>query len=134
MKTEISEGNKLIAEFMGGKIISIEPYEMPHGSHSEGVIEKWKLPKNIPFNEGCKIGFFKYDSSWDHLMTVIDKIEEMGFDVSMQRDTENYICYCSIFGQHEDPPYININTESKKEATWLAVVDFIKWYNKNNNK
>lgn len=56
---EILEGNKLIAEFMGGKYY-------PNGGWSE-----WQFP------DGGKPSILYYNSSWDWIMPVVDKIMMM---------------------------------------------------------
>jgi len=96
------EGNKIIAEFMGD-------YDAYHWGKD-------------PFNEYVKA---TYHSSWGRLMPVVEKISkeytinihsypESGFDVTIKEGN-----YRRGYGEN----YRAI------EATWLAIVDFIKWYN-----
>lgn len=60
----------------------------------------------------------KYHSSWDWLMPVVDKINKTVVKIN---EEENGIDrYSSIIESFDT---VDIN------RTWLAVVDFIKWYN-----
>jgi hypothetical protein len=61
---------------------------------------------------------YEYNVSWDWLMPVIEKIEE-----------KNTV---EIKGNAVVIPYANVfvRGDSKLEAAWQAVVEFIKWYNK----
>ncbi len=56
-----------------------------------------------------------YDTSWDWLMPVVEKIEGLGYFYS---DSDG-----------ERIQVTNIQGKSKIEATYKAVVEFIKWYN-----
>lgn len=99
---EIKEGNKLIAEFLGKK-------------------RKYESSEDV-FNASLQ-----YHKSWDWLMPVVEKIEivsgkntEITFWQGKQR--------CIILD------YDNVNDlekigETKIEATYLAVIEFINWYN-----
>lgn len=105
MTQEQIEGNKLIAEFMG---------------------------RNKAFDPRDKI--YQYHSSWDWLMPVVEKIETIRnkngdyiFSIDTGRD------YCLIY--HNDFIQRTISVKSfsgsKIKSVWLAVVEFIKWYNSN---
>ncbi len=100
----MKENNKLIAEFMGKEI-----YQHYHESN--------------------------YHSSWNWLMPVVDKIEAeieeeyrvviLEHECSIHKKTEDnklqYVFQCVVE---------RLET-SKREATYNAVVEFIKHYNKN---
>jgi hypothetical protein len=113
-----TENNKLIAEFMGSSIL-LDPDN-----------------KETPFTRP------DYENDWNDLMQVIEKIESLyngGFEVGIH--------HCStIIGQCRSTPYgklhnqVNLfeitasegyNFERKIQYTYEAVVQFIKWYNKN---
>ena len=95
------ESNKMIAEFMG----------------------------NI--HDGDVIHEELYDVSWDWLMPVVDKIEK---ELPVEYVIEQYQDDCRI---HEIidgvwRPIIEIyNETSRRDATYEAIVGFIKWYNEN---
>ena len=102
MKTqEIIEGNKLIAEFMG---------EIPYHNNTPELI--------------CNDGML-YHVSWDWLMPVVEKVENdnnlFSFEIK-----ERYVFISAFNGNlitHWD-----YHQNTKIQATWLAVVEFIKWY------
>lgn len=107
MTQEQIEGNKLIAEFMGGKLkhynLSNEPYyQMPNK-------QQW-MPERLI-----------YYSSWDWLMPVVEKIEKLGLKCEIG------IASCVIYSAKYNVE--KVYAETKIKATWLAVVEFIKWYN-----
>jgi hypothetical protein len=107
----VEEGNKLIGEFMN------HPF-----------IKKWKCYNykgEFPYKD------LKYHSSWDWLMPVVEKISEKKVDVSISHACGYDLWHCSISGPYEQPPYIHNRSNIMTEAVWLAVVEFIKWYNVN---
>jgi hypothetical protein len=131
----------IVATYMGGKIISEEKYEMPHGSHSEGVIYNWKVPKGIPpFGEAykyAKIGIFNYDSDWNWLIPVIEKIENTEISGDFRTYKYRFIIYkneCIIEEYNWDRityqtynwhPYIKIEGKNKIKATYDCIVEFL---------
>lgn len=120
MKTnEITEGNQLIAEFMG--------ITDDKGWYDGFLIDKAGLPFSCGAmgNGTRKLNF---NSSWDWLMPVVEKIENSGFDVNVKGIS------CSINRILETKTIIQFvcGERSKKiELVWLVVVEFIKWYNEN---
>lgn len=136
---------------MGGKLISTEEYESPHGSRNTGIIENWQLPNNSPYSETSKLGYFKYDTSWDWLMPVVEKIEsldlsEYGYQwEGIDGETEynnGSICVeieqdrCWIYMNLSLDPLHTLNEKTrgikfptKIEAVYAAVVEFIEYYN-----
>lgn len=136
MTKEITEGNKLIAEFMGGYVISTEKYESPHGSRSSGTIEKWRAPNYSPYSPSSELGYFHYDTSWDWIMPVIDKINGMGKEynfaifktyVSLTIEKSSKVYKDFSFAYSE---YITA-TQTGKEAAFKLLVKFVKWENEN---
>jgi len=100
------KNNKLIAEFMGYDIIT--------------EAEKDKFPTVLTTKD------VKYHTSWDWLMPVVEKIDEVSdentlFKIEHNRafveDIENYYIF------------IDVTASSRLEATYKAVVEFIKDYN-----
>lgn len=119
---EILEGNKLIAEFMGG-IYSENAKAWGFGDarieHKELVV-RGKLYKNLVWAKKFEKDL-KYHSSWDWLIPVINKIYESDW----------YYKWKDTSGQFEKEVFINTKFI---ETTWEQVVEFIKWYNENKNK
>lgn len=107
--TKITEGNKLIAEFMG--------YQINIGYNKQGVLF---AGQHINANK------LLYHSSWDWLMPVVEKIESLNFTTSIYHlpKTLNTV---KIFSGGAD--VVGKNGETKMEAVYKAVIEFIKWYN-----
>lgn len=120
---QILAGNKLITEFIGGKINNTDFY-----GNFEG---------------------YEYHSSWDWLMKVVEKIENIdirnnGYDfpkVKFQGDHVEIFAYATYRGTsfYWKKWYSLTGTfnnhvhqvDTKIEAVWLAVVEFLKWYKNN---
>ena len=148
MKTnEILNGNKLIAEFMGLSYCTKYQYEGWYKNHEHN----YRI---------CGFDGLKYHSSWDWLMPVVEKIEQLGAQTFDDIGVTVY-SYFEIRNIHVNlhwskdhgyqlfleviPKWMNssnggiakkkirINVDkdcSKIEAVWLACVEFIKWHNK----
>ena len=110
MTQEILQGNKLIAEFMGGK---------PMGGFvkDESELDGYAFKnRNYMFKE------LKYHSSWDWLMPVIAKINKTWEYTNMDGDiflpAEQIIQVIRLALGNVD--YM---------STFQQVIKFIKWYN-----
>lgn len=128
---EIEEGNTLIAKFMGKETT---PY--PFDTKRENT-QHWNSP--VWTFEETGIGRYKnpYDPhlEWGRLMPVIEKIGASDFCSYSINSTQ-----CIIRYEERDATGLRIvngkevsiyNNDKKKtlETVWLAVVEFIKWYN-----
>ena len=139
-----SETNKLIAEFMGAKIKSKK-----FGYTSTSSYGYWFEDFNISY-DGISVSNLKFHKSWDWLIPVVEKIENLNLKEFFYKWNEeektryNFmsICvdisynYCNIYVELElDPPYeiSSVTLDSKIEAVYKAVVNFINWYNEKNN-
>ena len=109
---EILEGNKLIAEFLGQEAIT-------------GRIADEQR---------------KFHTSWDWLMPVVEKIEKLGYHVDINCYLGEQRCMIWEGTPQGDggkfPNYIadtekDWNSDTKIQTTWLSVIQFIQWYNKN---
>jgi hypothetical protein len=129
MENEILEGNKLIAEFMGWE-------------YAQNVIGNSKssfIYKDSGGTTYANEEMFKYHSSWDWLMPVVEKIEKdiskepfYGFTVRIadrccliachQKNKQDGVIYQTPWGFR---PLLKI------DAVYQAVIEFIKWYNQN---
>ena len=120
----IEENNRLIAEFMRwnpcGNGAWHTPYENAGYCNGE--------PTHI-----CDDRHLKFNSSWDWLMPCVEKIEfvhfegtdkEVWVDVLIQSENCHIVEKTSQFETIE-------KIGAKIEATWLAVIEFIQWYNEN---
>jgi hypothetical protein len=106
------EDNKLIAEFLGYKPNTNGVYPIVCINEGKG----WHL-ETMKFN---------YD--WNWLMQVVEKIESFGHDVFINT------CLCRITDVGLDifediECFVNNN---KRQATYNACVEFVKWYNEQN--
>jgi hypothetical protein len=123
---EIFEGNKLIAEFMNFSVSdhTILPDRL--------VWYDWDGPREV-----------LYHSSWDWLMPVVEKIENLGYYVNIltyTTDGSNIEFGCQITKYNEeDYQYKNLPLKfsfgkTKLEETYLQTIEFIKWYNNEQKK
>ena len=141
---EYIKGNKIIADFMGYRVVKESRL---HTYDSTKIVEEYKAYHNdecilaTPINwsnnmeEYCWnqiISMLKYHTSWDLLMPVVDKIE-----IDCKCNVYIYGHYdwkepnrCLILGWKNNE-IVSKSNDSKIEAVWLAVVEFIKWYNQN---
>lgn len=125
---EIIEGNKLIAVFIGLK-------EKGFGRNMHFVDKNGKI---IAMSY-----LLQYHTSWDWLMPVVEKIESLGLEILDE-------CNLWYFQINKQEVFINmsgilnngnkfelnkyIESETKKEAIYKAVVEFIKWFNQQNTQ
>lgn len=128
--TEISvqEGDKSIAEFMGAVILS-EPI-----GHSKRDVAFPNIIGGLRIHNADDL---KYHSYWDWLMPVVEKVESIETDFDGYFQVHISSNGCTISGTRlntsiENPHYAYFNDvvhESKISATWLAIVQFLQWYN-----
>lgn len=124
-QTEILENNKLVAEFM------------------DCIIKK----KNTDyiykvFDDYWTIYGLKYHKSWKWLMPVVEKIELLyneGIDFNILSDGVIIYQLRDVdIGQLHNPVEIirltsaEISFDNKIQVVWLAIINFIKWYNEEN--
>ena len=143
--------NKLIAEFM-----CYYKYELQHGFTDEkpNMIDYYKIsevPKNYGNEDWHNEISLRFDTSWDWLIPVIEKIESLDLSEWMYKwegmdgetnynfegisvEIENTRCWIYI-NLSLDPYWtinektFNIKHETKLKAVYEAVVEFIEWYN-----
>ena len=105
--------NKLISEFMG----------MTYGDPNDDSVMIQMISQG---NEVVPIESMKYHISWDWLMTVVEKIESLGYEFTI---VENR-CKVSNNTDHSVEELFHIETiGSKLDTTYDAVVQFINQYN-----
>lgn len=108
MKTEQLTDNEVIAEFMGVPKLYENGKTLWDTSGSNKLI--YALPGHC----------LQYRTSWDWLMSVVEKIESYGYTVTIQKS------HCGVKGVYLTQSSIGA---SKIESVHKAVVEFIKWYN-----
>jgi len=111
------EDKKVIATFMGWKnSLESATDEYCRWYNPNGDFGVMYLPEDL-----------NYDTSWDWLMPVIDKIEELNFRVTLQP------YQCQIFDNSKPYPENFIIDadfhDDKLINAFEGVVTFIKWYN-----
>ena len=131
---QIREGNKLIAEFDGWHHVETPKNKgKGHWNKPAGPYAHWDLSS------------MKYHSSWDWLMPVVEKIENMRDEIIDKvyvsiNGTEcglwNYFDVKDILREKGEPGVLRVKNSDKTKiiATWRTVTDFIKWYNSQNKK
>lgn len=123
------ENNRMIAEFMNAEM-TVTQFGMDGHPFNTSLYKYEKPRDNWP-----------YDTSWGWLMEVVEKVE------SIYHDRHGYFGVyissnsCTIQGTkfrsdtiEQDKPAVyfhNVVLGTKLEATYNAIVSFIKWYNKN---
>ncbi|KKN20936.1 hypothetical protein LCGC14_0930470 [marine sediment metagenome] len=120
---EILKNNKLIAEFMGLTILEGDYNKLHCIPGKGGFVILVKVEGDyIP------VYLLQYDSSWDWLMPVVDKIELL----SPSRRTFTHVDMMEEFSWEVSlgGNGIYISKVSKIDAMYNGVVKFIKWYNK----
>ena len=70
-----------------------------------------------------------YDTDWNSLIQVVEKIESLGFDFNILTPTVIEIWN----GEGEQLIYVD-GRNSKIEAVYNACIEFIKWYNEQKEK
>lgn len=117
---DIIISNKLIAEFMGAT------------AYKHGIFEA------VNFPEATKEGFKSYDliylqyhSSWDWIMTVVEKIESLSYNKGRHyyiHITQSHVQF--LIDRTNETPFSKWgSTNNKLQAIYKAVIQFIKWYN-----
>ena len=123
--------NKLIAEFMGYK----QSTSKEVGANLVNNVYEWYL-KDVEYyyinGDYHREDYLLFHLDWNWLMKVVDKIESLGYCLVIGgRTTKNY---CEIRGEADDftTKYSDSYGETKIEATYKAVIEFIKYYNNEN--
>lgn len=82
-----------------------------------------------------KGGRTSYNNSWNWLMSVVEKIESLGYEVQigkyLYRINDYY--YCIIHNQGNST-YFETDKSERISAVWYAAIDFITWFNTIKNK
>lgn len=120
---EQNEGNVLIAEFMKR---TFQAYKL-NKSYEERFETFAECEQFIIENElvdyypeiGWKQGVGNYSDVWDSLMPCVERIEDMGYEVKINFK----VCFITT---DIEKAFIG---KTKIEATWKAVIEFIKWLN-----
>lgn len=134
-KEEIVESNKLIAKFMG---VRPEKTKFTENWYDGQELKDAGLPFS-PGIHGNGTDTLKFYSSWDWLMPVVEKIENLDQD---KRVTHMYSVEISGNGTSIQPSIwggdrwlIRHNSNNNRlPNTYRSIVEFIVWYNKKQYK
>jgi hypothetical protein len=108
-----TENNKMLAEFLG--------YTQPHSDYPNSTY--WYKESEAPLT------ILLFDTDWNWLMQVVEKIEILGYDVMVK----GISCTISPLLNEETIVQLVLGDRSRKiELVYSACVEFIKWYNENN--
>jgi hypothetical protein len=109
---EPKSDNEIIAKFMGSK---------PYNDGRYGIM--WPDPTNEN-----NVGFgLQYNTKWDWLMPVVEKIASLMPSIKIPEDLE-----ALKNGTHGSEPYVDVislSISSPISEIYEAVVKFIKWHN-----
>ncbi len=129
------EGNTLIAFFIGAT-------EMSSSTDSNGIktINSFQIDDIYCRNyEADRI--LKYHSSWNWLMPVVEKIMNYDYPDYHREDAPEHpfedCAYLRTFGMRDENGNYMVRFNASRlfitttliEATYMAVIDFIEWYN-----
>tara|TARA_R110000851_G_scaffold248445_2_gene400962 strand:+ start:1427 stop:2317 length:891 start_codon:yes stop_codon:yes gene_type:complete len=130
---------RLVADFMGAKcttsnqrLLRYDVANRPVESRETYILKKWSLDIFGDFE------VIKYDTSWDWLMPVVEKIESIkdehhgrfGVYIASNGCTIQAIKFISD-KMSEPPMYFSDATlNTKLESTYYCVIKFIEFYNK----
>jgi hypothetical protein len=131
---ETVRGNTLMAEFMGG-VYKTSPVTLEIDKTriylGEDEVMFFTAPNTASFNSYSWAYQYQlqYNISWDWLMPVVEKIQkELKVMISI-----NFWSWgateCKIYPNEVGSEEKEAETETSITSTWLAVLEFIKWYN-----
>ena len=106
-----TENNKIIAKFMG---------YIDNGCSEEGFLI------NPTTNYDEDIIELKFNSDWNCLMDVVEKIESLGYNFNITSQNATALQNHSAIYQTN---IYSVDGTKKIQATYETVVEFIKWYN-----
>lgn len=120
----IIENNKLIAEFLN--ITLIEGFNKETG----GTFYYYNDVEMQDF-----VGMPEYHNSWNDLMPVVEKIESIIDELNQCRfNVQIEQCFCCIVDNKTSEDICEFDGDTKIEVVYTAVVEFIKFWNKNKDK
>jgi hypothetical protein len=125
----ITENNKLMAEFIGYKLMPCNNGLAWNSPYQKAIDDKFNIHGKLFHPKGSDYAnsYLKFDSDWNWLMEVVDKIESMDFVLNIRQG------HVSIVNNSGKTPFYtgsDIVEESKIESVYNTCVEFIKWYNK----
>ena len=148
-------GNNIaIAKFMGFEAVQVGYADTEEETEWQRNHEEWmekvgltqvgRYIVNVKENIFYEWSDMKYHSSWDWLMPVVDKLEQVevknGIIIRTCADVKILYKACIIeynadeeSGDKNEDVEIHANGETKLEAVYKAIYQFIQWYNNKSN-
>jgi hypothetical protein len=123
-KEEIKKGNKLIAEFIG---LYVETDDIGRYKYYTKTIVDKRMVINYHYPQ--------YDSSWDWLMPVLEKIFRLKIGDGIKYVEYSYARTFGMLSREDGQIMVRLDgsqlqkADTLIEATYLAVINFITWYN-----
>lgn len=121
---EILDGNKLIAEFMGG-LWNVHSNKFGIGNAT--YCNYGKKKNVVRALNHYAIEELKYHTSWDWLMEVIEKInclDDFRYRFYIGKE------FCSVKFESQDNDLFWAGERSTIFSAWLVVIQFIEWHNR----
>lgn len=123
----IIEDNIKIARFMGGEInLAFEIGFKSEYSWTGEIVRKYRALAKMPDSNAMLCQHLEFHSSWEWLMTVVEKIEDLGFRVSLAKDS------CQIYKKYCDfPDNFIIDADFKEdrlENAFDGISSFCEWW------
>ena len=124
---QIIEGNKLIAEFMGGERHWLNGMKEPFtddtiwGYYDVGV----NIISTYSGRPIALVNDLKYHTSWDWLMPVVEKIESLGYEVLIGKNLYRENSHHCMIHNQGDSIYYELEDSVKIVAVWKTIVEFI---------
>ena len=124
--------NKLIAEFMGYK----QSTSKEAGANLVNNVYEWYL-KDVGYyyinGDYHREDYLLFHLDWNWLMKVVEKIESFEdnnrcakYNINIEQS------FVEIIDKNTDDTIVETDAETKIEATYNAVIEFIKYYNNEN--
>lgn len=135
----VIENNKLIAEFMGGRVSEIwKVAGIPEYAWRGDVAERWRKEKiGLSIGTVIRVNDLLFHSSWDWLIPVVEKIEDLyegalifyikDERAHIERDPQAVLAFSDWLP--DVPDCYSGFCDTKLKAVYSTVVQFIKWYN-----
>jgi hypothetical protein len=133
---EIIEGNRLIMQFMGDKIVCREAnrkallcnhkseYWYIHHTNNEVYLGNNNTFDSVDAAWDYQCERVHFHTSWDWLMPVVEKIEAGNYGVKQCRKV------VEIYYDDTKEVILKVKESSRILSLYTAILQFIKWYNK----
>lgn len=133
----IVKSNIIIAEFMGGSYLRRkDPFDKKLIEEIEYEIGKHPFISNADYINTENVVHLRYHCDWSWLMPVLDKICRIKIGDGIKYVEFAYPRTFGTLNEETGQMMVRLNgfqlfqSDTLIEATYLAIIDFIEWYNK----